>query len=219
MGVGNEGKIHHSHRAPSLILSKEKSEMIHHRTIVQDSTKQPLTRGAFSGGSRRETASPQPLKGRNTVPPNIPLSECSVCVMFISESSQVDGCMIPHMITSGCLRASPQKRERPISADQEEAARGGLQLKPECWWLISRHVAAPSGASSLLAFLPFSLYTRALSRKHSHARSMFARLSLRRTRAPLSNRTIVFCLFPSLYLLAVIYLGDGIRAAPNANML
>lgn len=94
--------------------------------------------------------------------------------------------MIPHMITSGCLRASPQKREWPISADQEEAARGGLQLKPECWWLIRRHVAAPSGASSLLAFLPFSLYTHTLSlaQTHPHTHSMFPPLISPRNESP-----------------------------------
>lgn len=200
-------------------FSRRKSEIIHRRTVVQNSTTLPLTRGAFSGGSEREnpTASPQPIKGRNIL-----LSECNVRVMFMPGSSQVDGCMIPHMITSGCLRASPQKREWPISTDQEEAARGGLQLKPECWWLISRHVAAPSGASSLLAFLPFSLYTHtlSLSHKHTHTHTRCSPAYLSEEREPPSPTAQSFsAFFPSLYLLAVIYLWDGIRAAPNANML
>ena len=57
----------------------------------------------------------------------MPLCLNAMCINFISGSSQVDGDMIPHMITFGCLRKGAQKRECPIAADQEKAVRGGLK--------------------------------------------------------------------------------------------
>ena len=62
----------------------------------------------------------------------------------------------------------------------------------------------PTRRGALRSFLsaclpPFFLihtHTLSLAQTHPHTHSMFPRLSLRGTRAPLSNRTIVFCLFP-----------------------
>lgn len=119
-----------------------------------------------------------PLKEEDSTTKHFFLSVYNV--NFISGSSQVDGDMIPHMITFGYLSESPW-----------------LQIKKkqwwvvfsECWWLIRWHVVVPLGASSLLP-LPL-LHTH--SHKHSHPLLAY----LWGARASLSMRTIVLPLFIS----------------------
>lgn len=122
--------------------------------------------------------------------------------------------MIPHMTTFGCLSEGPKGSSR-------RSSKGWSSLMLECWWLIRWHVVVPSGASSLYCL--FSLHTHTQTVTHTHkqshntqTRSVCSCLS-QRNESPLSSHTIVLP-FPSLYLLTVIYLEDGIRAAPTANM-
>lgn len=117
--------------------------------------------------------------------------------------------MIPHMTTFGCLSEGPKGSSR-------RSSKGWSSLMLECWWLIRWHVVVPSGASSL--YYLFSLHTHTHKQSHNtQTRSVCSCLS-QRNESPLSSHTIVLP-FLSLYLLTVIYLEDGIRAAPTANML
>lgn len=77
--------------------------------------------------------------------------------------------------------------------------------------------------SFLSACLPpfFLIRTHSLSRTNTPTHTLDVPPAyLSEEREPPSPTAQSFsAFFPSLYLLAVIYLGDGIRAAPNANML
>lgn len=109
----------------------------------------------------------------------------AVCINVVSESSQVDGDMIPHMVTFGYLRESPNVRVA-YRCRSRRSSQGWSEVKPQCWWLISWQVVAPAGASSLLPL--FLIYT-----KHTHTLDVLAYLLGARARSPTAQ---LLCLFP-----------------------
>lgn len=110
----------------------------------------------------------------------------TVCVNFISGRSQFDSDMIPHMITFGYLRGSPEVRVA-YHCRSRRSSEGWSSVKPECWWLIRWHVVVPPGASPLPAF--FSSY----SQIHTQTHTLNVLAYLRGNESPHSNPAQSFC--------------------------
>lgn len=199
-------------------FSRRKSEIIYHRTIAQNPTKLPLTRGAFSGGSRRENpmASPQPLKGRKH-PPVWMQRSCGYTGEFTGGrlyDSAHDYLWL--------FESEPPKARVAYQRRSRRSSEGWSSVKARVL-VADKPTRRGALGSFLSACLPpfFLIHTHSLSRTNTPTHTLDVPPAyLSEEREPPSPTAQSFsAFFPSLYLLAVIYLGDGIRAAPNANML